>query len=264
LNRPWNASAASVPDASSLAAQVLQRRGLLSQGAGAWGEVVCIDAEEGRLYLAPLRRDGSFSLAADRPAAFQLTDASGLVVVTGLYAGAVQVNVNGVPQEAFRLDVLPDGVERRNRRDHFRVTVTLKGELLPLGPREIPDALRESWSAPVRGSALPHLESLARSLSGRARPCVLKDLSLGGARVALASPSPSPGEKALLHIALEAGEAVRNLPCAVVQSRPAALAGPLDALVRMRFIGLAAPVEGRLGRYIARVPVEQLKRGVRS
>lgn len=243
---------------------MVQRRGLLSQSAGPWGEVVCVDAEDSRLYLAPLKDRGAFSLVAGQSATFLLTDASGLVVVTGLFAGPVQLTVNGVLRDAFRLDVFPNGIEHRNRRDHFRVSVTLKGELLPLGPREVPDVFRALWSTPVRSSALPHLERLARSLSDRAVPCVLKDLSLGGTRVALASPVPRPGERALLHLALEPAETVRNIPCVVVQGQSGALARPLDALLRLRFSGLPAPVEGRLGRYLARAQLEQLKRGVRQ
>lgn len=252
------------PDTSNLAGRVIQHRGLLSQATGAWGDVVCIDADDRHVDLAPVRPEGRLPLLLGEPAVFQFAESTGLVIVTGIFAGPATVVVNGVPQEALRLDLGPGALERRNRRDSFRVALALNGEFLPLGSKELTEALRDLWSRPSKGSALPHLESLARSLSDRARPCVLKDLSLGGARLALAAPTPGPGERALLHVALDNQEWVRNLPCVVVQAHSGALSGALDALVRLRFASLPPGIEGRLGRYLARAQLEQLKRGVRA
>lgn len=264
MSPPRNASAGSVPEPSGAAAPFLQRRGLLTQGSKPWGEVLCLDTEEGCLYLAPTGGTQAFPLDATGPAAFLVADATGLFSVRGTLSGIRQVTVNGVSQRAVRLDFPAGAVERQNRRGTYRVSVQLRGELYPLGPGGVAEALRRSRVDAGRGSRLPHLEGLARSLAAKARPCVVRDLSLGGARLALTSPPPPPGESALLRFAFGDDGVRQDLPCTLLQSRPDTFAAPFDALVRLQFTDLPAPIEGRLGRFISRVQLEDLKKGIRG
>lgn len=225
---------------------------------------MCLDAGGDRLLLAPAREAGRFALDPEGPASFRIAEPSGLLAVAGTLAGFEPVTVNGVTHRALRLNFSRGGVERQNRRNHFRVMVQLKGEIVPLGPGTVAAALRHASAGRASDSAQPHAESLGRALQAAARPCLVRDLSLGGARLSVASPAAAPGGAALLHVALDADEVIRNIPCEVLQSRVGTFPGPFDALVRVRFTSLPAPLEGKLGRFIARVQLEDLRRGIRN
>ena len=222
---------------------------------------MCLDVRDFRLLLAPLKRYGAEALSPDRPAAFQVPDPSGVLVLRGTLRGSEQVDVNGVAHDAISLEIDPGSVARINRREHYRVPTTAKCEFLALGTRDLPDRPREP-GGPAQAPGGPSKQDLPALEN---RPCVLRDVSLGGARLAMASPPPRAGENGLLHMQTgEAGEVLRNLQCTVVQGKASVFSLPFDALVRVRFVSLSPALEARHSRTLTRIQLEMLRTGLRG
>lgn len=237
----------------------LQRSGVLAQGPAPWGEAACIDARGSSLLLAPLAGPHAPPLEVGRPTTFQVATAQGFLRIPGTLSGPRVIAVNGVPQEVWELDGDPGALERINRRAHYRISVSLKGELCLFS-----DAQRAGVAVEPRATAPTHLEWLAEELSRDRRPCQVWDLGLGGVRLVTAPPEAAPRTAALLDLALGPGETLRNLPGRVVESRAKPDAGELGIHMRLRFDPLGGAVEARLARYVAQVQRDLLQKGIRG
>lgn len=227
------------------------------------GQALCLDVRGSSLLLAPSAAVDSSYLAGN-VLSFQIKDTAGVLRVTGILSGTREVEMNRVAHRVLELVADPDGVRETNKRAHYRVSVAVKGEIAPYDPEAFP------WTAPgnalhrhAAGALEPSdLEGLALALAGNRRPCVVRDLSTGGARLFLESPPPAPGHEALLDLALEPGEILRNLCCRILEARPQRARPPFDALVRLRFLPMASRAEARLGRFITAVQRELIQKGI--
>lgn len=241
----------------------LQRSGVLFQGPAPWGEAACIDAQGSRLLLAPLPRPDAPPLEPGRPTTFQVATAQGFLRVPGTLSGPRVIAVNGVPQEIWPFEATPGAMERINRRAHFRVSVSLKGEIRLFSEADA-SALGIGVGTEGRAAAPTHLERLANELSRERRPCRVWDLGLGGAQLVTTPPEAAPPTAALLDLALGPGETLRNLPGRLVESRPDTDGGEFPIRVRLRFDPLGGAVEARLSRYVTQVQRELLQKGIRG
>lgn len=257
MSPPRNESDASGREPGALEpSPFLQRKGVLSQGGDAWAEAVCVGALGDALLLSPIPRRGSGGFRPGAPASFRIVSSSGLLAATGTLQDPGAQASEELTRHALALRVAPGGVERVNRREFYRVNVGVSGKVIFCPP-----------AAPAEGAArsgLPSLEALGRSFASPPRPCVVKDLSLGGARVAVGSPAPRAGERAFLTVVIGPAEALGPLPALVVHGREGAHPAPTDASVRLRFDRLPAALEGRLNRYLTQMQRDQLKAGVRG
>jgi hypothetical protein len=239
--------------------EILHRSGVLAQGPAPWGEAACVDVRGPSLLLAPLSRHGGPLLEAGRPASFQVGTHNGTFVASGIFAGSRTIEINGVSQEVLELRMHPGGLERQNRRAHFRVAVNLKGELALFTEED----LRELGLAVPEGKPTPAcLEAVAEVTSSLRRVCLVREMGLGGARVFTAPPSPSPHTLFLLDFSPAPGERLSNIPGRVLESLPPG--GPvLPVQVRLRFDRLPGAAEARLARFLAKVQRELLQKGIR-
>ncbi len=210
----------------------------MSQPGRGWAEATCLDARDGALLLAPLPHRRSGSLAVGAATTFQVPAPNGLIRFGGRLQEHRTLPVNGVPHDLLPLQVDPGQAEQINRRAHFRVTVTLKGELIAF------------WQ---EGGALQE----------RRRPCVVRNLSVGGALLSVGGPAPRGGQRVLLDLALERGRVLRDLTCVVVDSCEEVAPPPLDAQLRVRFHDLPPKSEAQLARTVNQAQLEMLQRGIR-
>lgn len=241
----------------------LQRSGLLLLGPAPWGRATCLDARGCLLFLAPLPGSDAPALEPGRPATFQVATAQGFLRVPGTLSGPRMMTINGVPQEVWRLEANPEEMVRINRRAHFRVCVSLKGEI-----RLFSEAHAQARGA---GAAFPgadaggtHLERLADELGRDRRPCRIWDLGLGGVQLVTTPGTAAPATAALLDLALGPGETLRNIPGRVLESRPEPGGGEFSLRVRLRFDPLGGAVEARLSRFVTQVQRELLRKGIRA
>jgi len=244
--------------------KVLQRQGTLLQGAAALVEVLCVDVRRTTLVLTPLTKAES-PLAVERACRFQFTDGSGLFQISGSLDGTDRVTVNGVTHHVLLFKAEDASPVHLNRRESFRVSVSLKGELAVFRSDEL-RALQTN-EEPVREiltSSPGRLEELYRLVKDRKRPCVLLDISLGGARVALPPPAPRIGQVAFMDIALGPGDVLLNISGSVVQGINGRGRGEFRAQARLRFDALSGKTEARLAKLINKVQVENLRQGVRD
>lgn len=238
----------------------MQRRGIFSQDGMPWGEAACIEREGRELFLAPLSAGWLEDVATGQPALFQVCVPTGIIYLQGLPTGCMDVAVNGVTHRTLRLTVDPTAVERVNRRAHYRVSSLMKGEIAFLAEEE---PAGESSDPGQGGAGAPLAQGSLKALAER-RPCLIRDLSLGGARLSLPSPPPRPGRRVLLDLALAPKQVLGDVPATVVEVRPGAHPSPLDAEARIRFESLAPAAESRLARYINGLQLEMLKKGIRG
>ncbi|MDW7710287.1 MAG: PilZ domain-containing protein [Deferrisomatales bacterium] len=240
--------------------ELLHRSGLLFQGASPWGEVACIDVCGPTLLLSPLSRHRELPPEAGLPACFEAATPFGVFRASGILVGNRTIEINRVPQEVMELEVHPGGIDRRNRRAHFRVAVNLKGELALFSEE---DLARRGLAVPAGGAAASLLEDVARGTSSLRRLCLVREMGIGGARVFTAPPEPLPGTLFLLDLSPTPGEPLTNLPGNVIESLPPG--GPhLPIQIRLRFDPLSGAPEARLARYLARVQREMLQKGIRG
>jgi hypothetical protein len=241
----------------------LQRTGTLFQGPAPWGEAACIDAEGSRLLLAPRPGPGAPPLEPGRPHAFQIATAQGFLRVPGTLSRPRVIAVNGIPQEVWPFDADRGAMERINRRAHYRVSVSLKGEIRLFSEADAA-ALGIGVSSGRRAAAPTRLEQLADDLSRDRRPCRVWDLGLGGAQLATTAPGAAPRTAALLDLALGPGETLRNLPGIVVESCADPGGEDFGVRIRLRFDPLGGAVEARLSRYVTQLQRELLQKGIRG
>lgn len=243
--------------------EFLHQSGVLTQGASPWGKAACVDLRDAVLLLSPLpgpRYPGP-PLVPGHPATFQVTSPAGIFRATGTYLGARPIAINGVPQEVLQLEVGPGGVERLNRRAHYRVAVNLKGEIAFFADEDLSAA---GLAPPRKGAPPSNLEAVAEAVARERRPCLVRELGLGGARAATLPPAPGARTCFLLDLALEPGERLCNLSGRVLEILHGSGPAPLHAQLRLRFDRPAGATEARLSRHLAQVQVELLKKGIRS
>jgi hypothetical protein len=225
---------------------------------------VCLDISGESLLLAPIVRAEYSTLEPDRRTIFEVTHPSGVTRLCGLLTGPHEVVIRRVAHTALRLIVDPESIAQVNRRAHYRVDLNLKGEIAILDERDGADLAfagsREGVNRAVRPS---HLETLAESLAARRRPCVIRDLSVGGGRLSMSSPPPKAGQEALLDLAV-GRVTLRNLPCDIVEGRSGATPPPFDAQVRVRFVAMPPRHEALLSRHVAEIQLEMLRKGIRE
>lgn len=267
LSHRQNGSDDSAPErAKTWQRDILLRRGALTCEWMPNGDVVCLDAEGKLLSLSPVGRPATPPPLSGVPAVLSFPGQFGILSLSGvLRRGAGQrPGAEGSAPLLFEVD--SDGVKKLNRRDSYRVSVSLKGEILGLGPSELSSGESDLSAQVVSPMAEPKLEELGSRFASRARPVVIQDLSLGGARLAVAPPGPAPGDQALLHLKLgiERGDALRNLPCVVLERSEAdrTVSAPAH-LLRVRFHPLTPSVEGRLSRFLSKVQLERSKTAAR-
>jgi len=205
-------------------------------------DAACVDVQGVRVVLAPLDASRPEPAPPGTRAEFRVPGTRGILCLRGeLEAGADGLRV---------LRVEAGGVERINRRAAYRLACSLKAEWAEL-PEPAPAA--------GRGSAL---EALAAGVSDR-RPCVVLDVSVGGARISAAPPLPRPGSWILLWIRLAPREVLSGLAAQVLEARPDEGTAPFPGFARLRFSPLSARTEGRLGRFIVQAQVDLLRKGIR-
>ncbi len=205
-------------------------------------DAACVDVQGARVVLALLDASRPEPAPAGTRAEFRVPGTRGILCLRGeLGAGA-----DGLP--VLRVDA--GGVERINRRAAYRLSCFLKGEWARL-----PDTVPPTG----RGSAL---EGLAAGVTDR-RPCVVLDVSIGGARISAAPPLPRPGSWILLWVRLAPREVLSGLAAQVLEARPDEDTAPFPGFARLRFSPLSAYVEGRLGRFIVQAQVDLLRKGIR-
>ncbi|GAB4270854.1 MAG: hypothetical protein Kow0054_32320 [Deferrisoma sp.] len=187
-------------------------------------EAVCLDVAPDRVVLVPLASPPPTVARGGAPAEFRVPGTGGVLRVAGrLAVGA---------GDRWVLRIEGGGVERINRRSAYRLACTLKAE----------------WTV---------AEGTDR------RPCVVLDLSVGGARLSAAPPLPAPGTELRLWIRLGPAEILGPVPALVLEARPDPRTAPFPGRVRLRFAPLAARVEGRLARFIVQGQRELLQKGLR-
>lgn len=239
---------------------ILHRNGVLTQGTVPWGEAACIDVRGLTLLLSPLIRHGGPGLEDGRPASFQVATPKGIFRASGTFAGSRTIEINGVIQEVLELQVPAGGLERQNRRAHFRVAVNLKGEIALFTEEEL---YRQGLVGAERALEACSVETVAEATAPLRRVCLVREMGIGGARVFTAPPEPAPDTRFLLDLSPGPGERLRNIPGRVLESLPPG-SSALPTQVRLRFDRLPGAAEARLARYLAQVQRELLQKGIRS
>ena len=220
----------------------------------------CVDLTGPRLLLAPLTSGGHGRADPGTPACFEVPTPLGIVRVTGALSGPLDAILGGATLRAFQLLAGPGGFERVNRRGSYRLSITLKAEMIVLdGPPDADPGLASLTRAPGESS----LEALARGLEERRRPCLVRDISLGGVRLSVPEPLLPRGAWILLDVRLGPEEVLRNLVGMVLECAGAVYLPPFPGEARVRFHGLPARTQGRLSQFIARAQVELIRKGVR-
>lgn len=240
---------------------MVQRHGvLLGNGAAETGHsVLCLDLRGTTLVLALL--SGPSTPIPGRTCRLQFSGAGGIFQLSGTVVGEETTRTNGGTQRTLCFAVDPAGTALVNRRSAFRVPVILKGELALLDRNELdPETLQRTGPRAPE----PLQRNLGHLIRSRKRPCILRDLSLGGARLLVQPPSARAGQTALLDLALGRGDVVHNVAGTVVQGGPSQGKGEFSCPVRLRFVPLPGPTEARLARLISQIQIETLRLGVRA
>ncbi len=243
------------------AAEIIHARGMLRAG-DLRVPCRCVDLTGPQLLLAPLVSPGHGEVDPGTPASFEVPTPLGIVRVTGALSGPLQAILGGAPLRAFQLLAHPGGFERVNRRGSYRLAITLKAEMIVLdGPPDSDPGLASLAGARVPGESC--LEALARGLEVRRRPCLVRDISLGGMRLSVPEPLLPRGAWVLVDVRLGPEEVLRNLVGIVLECTGDVYLPPFPGEARVRFHGLPARTQTRLSKFIVRAQVELIRKGVR-
>ncbi len=243
------------------AAEIIHARGMLRAG-DLRAPCRCVDLTGPRLLLAPLRGAGHRPVDPGTPASFEVPTPLGIARVTGTVTGPLQAVLGGTPLEAFQLTAGPGGFERVNRRAAYRLSITLKAEMIVLEGSPDGDPGLASLAA-ARAPGESGLQALARGLEERRKPCLVRDISLGGARLSVPEPLIPRGAWVLLDVRFGPDEVVRNLAGMVLECVGNVYLPPFPGEARVRFHGLPARTQSRLSQLIVRAQVELIRKGVR-
>jgi hypothetical protein len=93
--------------------------------------------------------------------------------------------------------------------------------------------------------------------------CAVRDLSVGGAKVVLASPPPAERSRIQLRLPLETEREPLLMTGVVLEASPGRNPPPMDAVVRFMFEDVTRRQENLLGSYVNRVQLDHSRKGVR-
>lgn len=208
--------------------------GTIIQGSGNWREVHCERVAEDSLQLAIVRDQGDGTISFSSKVQLQTIIEGGVARIEGTLAAIDSRNL----LLGLKFTPAGDGIQVINRRQAFRVAVSLKAKLL-MTSRNGDDAKEEVWN------------------------CLIKDLSVGGAKMAVQHPAPHVHGLAILALSLPTEDHPLHIPCRVIMAQPGRNPPPLDTIVRIAYRDIPARVESKLFRYINWVQLDMIKRGVR-
>lgn len=208
--------------------------GTLLQGAGHWSEVRCERVCDDHVLFSVTPGKGEGRLTQVSEATFQTIAEGGVLRIDG------QVLAIDGSDLYFGIKFIPKDqpLERINRREYFRIDVTMRGKLH--STTEVEDKeKRKEWD------------------------CVVRDLSVGGAKVLLRSPGPAPRSTVMLMLTLPPENHQLLLECKVVQTQTVRNPPPFDNLSRLAFTSVKGRMESILFRFVNWAQLELLKKGVR-
>ena len=203
--------------------------GTLSQGAGKWREVHFKLVRDNSILLGIITTKGEGTISPETPALLQTMCDNGILRIIGNIKVNAANDYDFFPHESH--------VNVVNRRESFRVPVSLRGELA--GFKSSGETEKTIWK------------------------CTMRDMSLGGARLFVPSPAPAPKTQALLRIQFPTDDQPVVLSGIVAESLPKRSPPPMDAQVRMIFQGVSSRMENQLSRFITWVQIDMLKKGVK-
>lgn len=204
--------------------------GTLSQGTGKWREFLCREVLEDTVLLSLSKEKGEGSLTTSAPALFQTVCENGMLRCLGGIRQATVSTVEFTPKmETFQIV---------NRRDAFRVPVSLKAELAG-ATKKSEETFNTVW------------------------PCSLRDMSIGGTKLMLGSPAPAPRSQALLRVQLPTEEKPVIISCLVIEATSKRSSPPMDAMVRVAFHSVTNRLENQLSRFINWAQIDMMKKGIR-
>lgn len=208
--------------------------GSIHQDSGGWREVRCERVRDGALVLSLVKDKGDGSISLSRKVFLQTIFSGGVARIEGKLDALDPKN----PQLGLTFSPSPGAVQLTNRRDAFRVEVSLRAKL--------------------RGNATLDGENLKDEWD-----CALKDMSIGGAKLVLKSPPPHARSLGLIRLALPTEEQPLHLACNIVAAQSGRNPPPMDAVVRIAFHDLPSRMETKLFKYINWVQLDMIRRGVR-
>lgn len=223
------------------ASEILRRispgqTGTLIQGSGNWREIRCERITDDSIHLSIAKDQGDGTISFSSDVMLQTIIEGGVARIEGKLAALDSKNL------LLGLRFTPNGSELKvvNRRQSFRVTVSLRGKLKAVSAsRNEEEEKRSEWE------------------------CLLKDISVGGAKLVVGHPAPHPGAIAVLTLTLPTEEGPILLPCRIVTAHDGRHPPPLDAIVRVAYHDIPARIESKLFRFVNWVQLDMIKRGVR-
>lgn len=209
------------------------QQGTLHQGEGHWREVRCVRVFEDSLQLSVVEGRGDGALSIFSTAYFQTIVEGGVLRVEG----SLDSPDPGNATLGYRFTPSDKPIQKVNRRETFRVPVSLRGKLRGTAQGR-DDTYDDEWD------------------------CSLRDISVGGARLVLKSPPPFIRSLAVLRVTFQTEEQPIILPCKIIQTQPGKNPAPMDATVRLAF-HTNSRQESMLNRYVNWAQMEMLKKGLR-
>lgn len=188
---------------------------------------------EGFVVMQVQQGRGEGNLVVGKKLVFQTISDGGLLRAEGMLEGS------GVDHAAFGLKFIPGGqIKTINRRQSFRVSVGIKGKMAGTTMVTTEEHFDSEWE------------------------CAIRDLSVGGAKLVLASPGPSSRSKAMITFQLPTEDRPLVLRCVVVGVNEGANPKPMDTVVRLAFLGLTSAMENQLSRFINWYQLEMRRKGI--
>lgn len=223
------------------ASEILRRIGpgqtaTLVQGTGNWREVRCERITDDSIQLSIARDQGDGTISFSSDVMLQTIIEGGVARIEGRLSALDPKNL------LLGLRFTPSGGDLKvvNRRQSFRVNVAMRGRIRTVSAsRSEEEENRSEWE------------------------CVLKDISVGGAKLVVKQPPPHPGAIAVLELTLPTEEGGILLPCRIVTSHEGRHPPPMDSVVRVAYHELPARIESKLFRFVNWVQLDMIKRGVR-
>lgn len=102
---------------------------MLQQSPEVWADAVCIDVRGSALLLTLLDQPPAPILSSALPTRFEAATQAGILWAEGLLTGPRTMELNGVAHQVWKLEFDAGGLHWKNQREHYRVNLTLKGEV---------------------------------------------------------------------------------------------------------------------------------------
>jgi hypothetical protein len=208
--------------------------GTISQGQKNWREVRCHTVNETEVFFTLVKGYGEGEIDLSRPSVFQVIGNNGILRCEGSLVGL------DIDNENYGLKFSPGDKPHEviNRRQSFRVGISMR--------------------ATLNGSALFENQNYDQKWE-----CALRDISIGGVKLVLASPPPARGSQAMIELDLATESQPLLVPCIIVDSIMEKTPPPMDVVVRIAFHALTSHLEGVLSKYVNWVQLDMLKKGIR-